>query len=156
MSDGGLELISAIRSVLSADADLDEVPMALGSAPQGLPLPHITLGIQSNVPTLKLSRGAAYRTVTVSMKVSAVESGGYEALEIAKPLRDRADDLLSKIVDDTKPEARINAELAVDGWRIMIPLETGSIPPYKDYVGPDKDVERWHIGHLYTYRIQEV
>lgn len=141
-SDGTLELVQALRTLLDTDSVISNAGVFQNRAPREDALPYLIVIVTANKAHHNL-KVTGWREFVVTLKSCAVEAGGKEGIEIAGDLAARAYNLMTK--------AGLNAALAGLGWTAMEPLEVSALPPYDDTI---LETQRWCMGNLFHIRIQ--
>lgn len=170
VTDGPIEsLKTAMRKVLIEDATLAARPIASGELKANALLPAARINFHGDAPTRVLGWSDAYRTYVVAVEWCAVDADGVAATTLASRLNERTRRRLVETMSftvgegeaaveyvDEPADVRLNRYLNPEGYEAMIPLEEGSILPYAEYVGKDRDIKRWCVGYWYHLRLQEL
>lgn len=148
-------LLMAIRMVQLSSTLLAGAGVFLESAPREDGLPYVLTSVyKAGVGTKKIGGRDSLRTLTIQLKAVAKEDGR-SPLDIATELANENYRLFGPedAGDGLTSTARLNAQLEPMGWTACMPIEAGDIGPYKDHI---LDLERWHVGHLFRFRIQRL
>ncbi len=156
MSGPNRTLYTAIRKVLIEDVILAAAGVYFKRPPGVDELPSVVVDVMSATVTRAMGPIDAWRSYVVVVKAIAIEDGGASALSIADPLCEAARMMLVESVGGEDGAARLNRYLAPLGYEVMIPLETGEVLPYVDYVGKDAETERWHVGYHFDLKLQKL
>lgn len=152
---GTRALLKAIRQVQLTSPLLAKNGVFFVAAPREDDLPFFLNAIyKAGTGTKRLTGKDSLRLYTIEMKAVA-EENKRSALDIAGDLADENYRLFGPedAADGLTARQRLNAKLEPLGWTSTMPIEGTEIGPYKDSID---DKERWHMGHLFRFRIQRL
>lgn len=149
-------LAIAVREVLLLDDHLASEGVYQSVADRDDELPYTIFFIRPRRvwKTMLLTRDWL-REYQVVVKQCATQAGGLSAEGVAEPMKRAGYDLLTQTVGGVAAQDRMNGFLESLGWTATKILEVGDVPEYSDVVGANRDIRRWHFGHLFDVRISK-
>lgn len=150
-------LVIACRSVMLLDLHVAAEGVYQGVAQREDELPYTVFMFRPRKPLKSLSSERdMLREYQLVVKVCAAEQGGLSAEAVAEPMKRAIYDLFTQTIDGEDAQTRLNTFLEPLGWTATKIVEVGDTEEYSDVVGTNKDIRRWHFGHLFNLRISKL